>query len=93
MDDGGLLTISTKNGLSSFYKDRPAVKIEVRDTGQGISTEQQGKIFNPFYTTKPTGTGLGLAISHKIMERQGGVLSFESEPGKGATFTVELRAR
>jgi signal transduction histidine kinase len=90
MDDGGILTISTKNGRSSFYKNCRAVKIEVKDTGRGISPEQQSKIFNPFYSTKPTGTGLGLAISHRIIDRQGGVLCFESEPGKGTKFIVEL---
>ena len=92
MGDGGVLTISSGNGRSSFHEDRPAVKIIVEDTGPGISPEQQQKVFNPFYTTKPRGTGLGLAISHRIIESQGGVLSLESQPGKGAKFTVELPA-
>ena len=92
MDGGGLLRITTGNETSSFHKDRDVVTIRVRDTGPGIAPEDRERIFNPFFTTKPQGTGLGLSISHQIIERQGGVLSFESHPGQETTFTVELPA-
>ena len=47
-------------------------------------------MFEPFVTTKPGGSGLGLYISHDIVKRHGGSLTVASEPGRGATFTVEL---
>ena len=52
--------------------------------------EQQKSIFNPFFTAKHTGTGLGLDISHRIVSRHGGLISFESVPGVGTTFTVTV---
>ena len=85
MTEGGVLRVKIE-------EDRDAYVVVVEDSGTGISEENMKKIFNPFYTTKPTGTGLGLAISHEIIDRQGGVLFFESKPGRGATFTVELPA-
>ena len=92
MDGGGLLRITTGNETSSFHEGRNIVTIRVRDTGPGIAPEDRERIFNPFFTTKPQGTGLGLSISHQIIERQGGLLSFESHPGHETTFTVELPA-
>ncbi|MDI6809536.1 MAG: ATP-binding protein [Candidatus Eisenbacteria bacterium] len=62
----------------------------VEDNGKGISEEDLKKIFEPFYTTKPSGTGLGLYISYEIVKRHGGRLSVVSEPGKGSTFLIEL---
>ena len=92
MDGGGLLRITTGNETSSFHEGRNIVTIRVRDTGPGIAPEDRERIFNPFFTTKPQGTGLGLSISHQIIERQGGLLTFESHPGHETTFTVELPA-
>ncbi len=68
------------------------VEISIRDNGTGISEENQAKIFNLFFTTKPPGkgTGLGLSICHKIIENLGGNISFESKIGTGTTFTVEI---
>jgi two-component system NtrC family sensor kinase len=68
------------------------VHISVTDTGCGIDTSIQEKIFDPFFTTKETGkgNGLGLSIVKQIVERQGGTLSFVSEPGSGSSFTVSL---
>jgi signal transduction histidine kinase/FixJ family two-component response regulator len=90
MKDGGLLEVTTEEGFSSFRKERKVVIVKVKDTGHGIPQDQQDSIFNPFFTTKHTGTGLGLSISHKIVERHGGVISFDTEPGKGTVFTIEL---
>lgn len=92
MENGGSLTISMKNGSLSFDRKRSAVIAKVQDSGPGIPSEQQKRVFNPFFTTKHTGTGLGLAISHRIVSHHGGLISFESTGAEGTTFTVELPA-
>ena len=71
-----------------------AVEISVRDNGIGIPEEIRDKLFQPFFTTKPTGegTGLGLSISYDIITQQhGGSIAVESEPGSFTEFTVRLR--
>ncbi len=70
-----------------------AVEIRIRDNGMGIPADVREKIFNPFFTTKPTGqgTGLGLSISHDIVVQQhGGQLEVETEPGEFTEFIVRL---
>jgi len=67
-----------------------SVEITVLDRGQGVAVEHREQIFNPFFTTKPTGVGLGLAISARIVGEHGGVIRVDSEPGRGAAFTVSL---
>ncbi len=66
--------------------------VEFEDTGSGITEQDRGRLFEPFFTTKPVGqgTGLGLSISYKIVQRHGGVIEVESEPGKGSLFRVVL---
>jgi two-component system NtrC family sensor kinase len=68
------------------------VRVEVEDTGPGISPEALGKIFDPFYSTKPPGegTGLGLAICLRIIEAYGGRIHVKSEEEKGTTFNILL---
>jgi signal transduction histidine kinase len=70
------------------------VMVIIKDDGPGVSAEKLGRIFDPFYTTKDVGegTGLGLSICHGIAREHGGSIRVDSEPGKGATFTVELPA-
>ncbi|WP_338873101.1 two-component regulator propeller domain-containing protein [Myxococcus stipitatus] len=69
------------------------VVAEVRDTGTGIAPESLGRIFDPFYTTKPVGvgTGLGLSLCHAYVTAMGGTISVESELGRGTVFRVALR--
>jgi signal transduction histidine kinase len=64
----------------------------VQDTGIGIPRDEQTKIFEPFYTTKPPGrgTGLGLSICYGIVEDHRGRIEVDSAPGRGATFRVHL---
>ncbi len=89
MDQGGTLTVRTRRG-----RRETEVLVEVADTGVGIQGPDLGRIFEPFYTTKPPGrgTGLGLSICYGIVERHRGHLSVESEPGRGTIFRVVLPA-
>jgi two-component system, NtrC family, sensor kinase len=88
-DGGGhepTLTASTKN-----LGDR--VEIRIRDNGTGIAPDVKEKMFNPFFTTKPTGegTGLGLSISHDIIVKQhGGFIEVDTQPGEFSEFRIIL---
>jgi two-component system cell cycle sensor histidine kinase/response regulator CckA len=97
MPNGGELTISTSNvvvsdphGLHQPAAPGHYVRLEVSDTGEGIPPDVLPKIFEPFFTTKEVGkgTGLGLASIYGIVEDSGGSIFVESEPGKGARFTM-----
>jgi len=85
MTGGGTLTIRTS-------ADNTQVKIEVQDTGVGISPENMRKLFTPFFTTKREvkGVGLGLAVSYGIIQRHKGRIEVKSKEGEGTTFTVYL---
>jgi two-component system, NtrC family, sensor kinase len=73
-------------------KEAHDVVIEVRDTGQGIPKELQGRLFDPFYTTKEEGqgTGLGLSVVYGIIQKHQGNITVQSQPGKGASFFIRL---
>lgn len=71
-------------------KARPAVRIDVTDAGPGIAPEVADRIFKPFFTTRAAGTGLGLAVVKRIAEAHGAELSFTSQRGEGATFSLAL---
>jgi two-component system NtrC family sensor kinase len=72
--------------------ENPHILIRICDDGPGITKEQLRRIFDPFFTTKAAGqgTGLGLSISYSIIEKMGGTIQADSEPGQGATFTIRL---
>ncbi len=90
------ITLTAVSGQDSlFYDDiEPGryVKITVRDTGSGITSEVQQRMFEPFFTTKEEGqgTGMGLAVVYGIVKSWGGTIEVESEVGKGTKFSVLL---
>jgi signal transduction histidine kinase len=81
------INISTKR-----QDNNNKIEISVKDNGNGIPQKVQNKIFQPFFTTKPTGqgTGLGLSISYDIIKAHGGELTVQSEEGKGTEFYIKL---
>jgi signal transduction histidine kinase len=93
MPAGGRLTPRVRPG--TLPPDRPAVVVEVADTGSGIPAELLPRVAEPFFTTKPEGkgTGLGLAICKRIVQQHQGTLAVESESGKGTTVRVTLPVR
>ncbi len=74
-------------------KNKQTIKIEIADTGKGISEQNIKSIFNPFYTSKKSGTGLGLSIVKKIVESLEGSISVESKEGVGTTFKILFPSR
>jgi signal transduction histidine kinase len=76
----------------STRKDKNQIIISVRDNGNGIPKKVLDKIFQPFFTTKPTGqgTGLGLSLSYDIVKAHGGELAVETKEGEGSTFSILL---
>ncbi|HEU4412444.1 MAG TPA: ATP-binding protein [Polyangiaceae bacterium] len=70
----------------------PGVAVDVTDDGPGIAPDALGRVFDPFYTTKPRGTGLGLAIAQRLVAENGGRLVVSSEPGVATTFRLVLPA-
>jgi PAS domain S-box-containing protein len=100
MPQGGTLTITTRNFTvdASFIAKHPYflpgdyAVFSVADTGTGISKEVEEQMFEPFFTTKSVGkgTGLGLSTVFGIVKQSGGYLLVDSEPGRGACFTIYL---
>ena len=68
------------------------VRVEVRDTGPGMSAEVRERLFEPFFSTKEKGSGLGLAIVQQTLEKNGGWVDVGSVPGRGTTFRIALPA-
>ncbi len=108
MRDGGTLTVTTAartlhagevsyeagdRGGVRFRDGERVVVIEVRDTGTGIPEDKLDRIFDPFYTTKPTGqgTGLGLSVAGQIIELHKGRISIRNHPEGGAVATILLK--
>jgi signal transduction histidine kinase len=89
MDEGGTLTVSTHKQISD-NAGHDFVTISFRDTGEGISPDHVGKVFEPLFSTKVKGTGLGLVACENIIHAHKGSIEVSSEMGKGSTFTVKL---
>ena len=83
MPKGGKLTIDV-------YKEANETVIAVKDTGVGIPKEIRGKMFTPMFTTKSKGQGFGLPVVKRMTESLGGTVTFDSQEGKGTTFTIRL---
>ena len=83
MPAGGTLTVRTSQHNGS-------VRLDVTDTGAGLTPEECARLFTPYYTSKQHGTGLGLAIVQSVVSDHGGKIGVESAPGAGATFRIEL---
>jgi nitrogen fixation/metabolism regulation signal transduction histidine kinase len=84
MPEGGTLT------ARSIALEGARARLEIQDTGQGLTPEECARLFTPYYTTKTHGTGLGLAIVQSVVSDHNGRISVESEPDKGATFRIDL---
>jgi len=83
MPAGGVLMLRTTHQNGN-------VKLEIADTGSGLTPEERDRLFTPYYTTKQHGTGLGLAIVQSVVSDHGGRISVESESGVGTSVHVEL---
>jgi CheY-like chemotaxis protein len=94
----GTVTISVSNvdiparAASRLPDSGRFVRIDIQDTGTGISDENMTKIFDPYFTTKQRGSGLGLATSYSIINNHGGVIGVKSELNIGTTFSIYLPA-
>lgn len=87
MPEGGVLRCDSRAA-----PDGKKVFIRFSDTGPGISAEERGHLFEPFFTTRPDGTGLGLALCREIVAQHGGEIRLENGEGSGAVFRVALPA-
>jgi len=97
MPKGGLFTIKAENVLwkkehAVLLENKMYVMVTVNDQGMGISKDNQERIFDPYFTTKDRGSGLGLATVYSIIKKHNGLITVESEPGRGATFFIYVPA-
>jgi signal transduction histidine kinase len=84
MPNGGELSIK------AYFFNQKEFEVIVADSGEGIPDDIKPKIFTPLFTTKSSGQGFGLAVCKRVIEAQGGTISFESKTGKGTLFTIRL---
>ena len=97
MPDGGVIRVTAENvtlaaGDAQGLKPGPYLRISLADRGVGIAPEHLPHIFDPYFTTKQKGSGLGLATSYSIIKKHDGLLTVESELGRGTTFRIHLPA-
>ena len=85
MPGGGLLTVRTR-------REEACVRVEVADTGSGMTAEQAAQIFEPFYTTKSQGLGLGMPYAKRAVEQHGGKIRVDSRQGEGTRISVKFPA-
>jgi two-component system, NtrC family, nitrogen regulation sensor histidine kinase NtrY len=88
MPHGGVLTVRTEP--LGGDPNGGGVRLEISDTGQGLTPEECERLFTPYYTTKTHGTGLGLAIVQSVVSDHHGRISVKSQPGKGTCFRIDL---
>jgi signal transduction histidine kinase len=86
MPAGGTLTLRTSDLDAK-------IRVEISDTGNGLTPEESARLFTPYYTTKPQGTGLGLAIVQSVVSDHHGTVSISSEEGRGTTIRIDLPQR
>jgi two-component system nitrogen regulation sensor histidine kinase NtrY len=86
MPAGGTLTLRTSDLEGK-------IRVEIADTGNGLTSEESARLFTPYYTTKPQGTGLGLAIVQSVVSDHHGTVSISSEEGRGTTIRIDLPQR
>ncbi len=97
MPEGGVIRINAENDTvdenrNLMLSPGKYVRIDIIDSGTGISDKYLDRMFEPFFTTKAKGSGLGLATSYSIIKNHGGYINLESEEGRGTTFHVYLPA-
>jgi PAS domain S-box-containing protein len=97
MPEGGTCRVEAENHIVQETDPMPLstgryIKISVHDEGDGVLPQYLNKIFDPFFTTKKTGTGLGLPTAYSIIKKHGGLLTVDSEVGKGTNFHIFLKA-
>lgn len=97
MPDGGTVRISAHNVELEEKAGTPLpagryIKVMIADRGEGVPEDLAAKIFDPYFTTKPTSSGLGLSISYSIVKKHGGMLYLENSSPEGSTFTFYLPA-
>jgi signal transduction histidine kinase len=80
---GGELYVSVDRAANEFI-------VSIQDNGSGIPPEIQDKIFNLYFTTKPSGSGIGLAVAYRIVQLHGGTISFETSPAMGTCFRLKF---
>ena len=83
MPDGGIISIRVS-------EEKDFIRIDIKDTGEGMIPEVIERIFEPFFTTRQKGTGLGLAVCHTIVQEHNGYLRYRSRTGEGTTATILL---
>jgi len=97
MPDGGVIRVRAENAIVTDQMPLPLapgkyVKVTIADQGTGIPREHLGKIFDPYFTTKPEGSGLGLTTTYSIIRRHGGHIAVDSQVGRGTIVTFYLPA-
>ncbi len=95
MPNGGIVGVTAENFTIHADSGSPLapgryIKVAIADAGPGVPTDLVTKIFDPYFTTKPTSSGLGLAICYSIIKKHGGFLHLENNTPTGATFTFYL---
>jgi two-component system, NtrC family, nitrogen regulation sensor histidine kinase GlnL len=97
MPGGGRVTLVTRMSLNPVFAkvdvgagQRSMIEVRIIDEGAGIPAAVRGRVFDPFFTTRPTGLGLGLALCHRIVEEHKGAIQIVSREGRGTTVTCFL---